>query len=214
MSRCARYIHKEEAAEYRRCAKSRKRKRKHADEASGADEESADDGAQTTRFAPDRVKFAETILKDLRPEGERRDGEWLPVQGVRTGWTLINFRTNGVCLTLTFASGTCAHVSGIHELVEKDYTSVPVATATDLATETRGLWHVTQSAGALACSRTDFDVVAVDPGILKPIQCCMVSATAASVCENASFDSMDEGTWLRLSGREASCAWEESRHTH
>ena len=183
-------IHKEETAEYRRRATSKKRKRKHADEASGADEGSADDGAPT-RFTPDRVKFAEAILKDLRPEGERRDGEWLPVQGVRTGWTLINFRTNGVCLTLTFASGTCAHVSGIREARGKGLYigSRRHGHGSRYRGEGCGTWPVGR---AFACSRTDFDVVAVDPGILKPIQCCMVSATAASVCENVSFDSMDE----------------------
>jgi hypothetical protein len=129
------------------------------------------------------------------------------------GWKLTNFRTNGVVVCLTFGSNDDA-VVGIEELVEKDYTAVPVCEGVDVATCKRGLWHLRQKEGTVSCSTT-VDVVSVDPGLHKPVQWSKLKSDVMSdeMPRRATFGDIDEATWCRLSGRADRSAWERRRRS-
>jgi hypothetical protein len=165
-----------------------------------------------TLHIPDKLHFARGVLREKRmdEEGIGKAG-FLSNSNENKGWILSNFRTNGVVVTLTFVTNDEA-VSGVAELVDKGYSSVPVCEGVDVATCGRGLWHIRQTEGSVTCSSA-INVVSVDPGLRKPVQWSTVGSDAnlASSPEVATFGDIDESTWLRHSGRADRTAWEERR---
>ena len=161
---------------------------------------------------PDPLYFARGVLRERRMV---KDGVNLP--GMLTdahandGWKLTNFRTNGVVVCLTFGSNSEA-VVGVEELMEKDYTTVPVCYGVDVATCQRGLWHLRQTDGTVSCS-SPVRVISVDPGLHKPVQWSKLQSDVRPVDmpQHATFGDIDESTWSRLSGRTDRCVWEKRR---
>ena len=168
-----------------------------------------------TLHVPDKLHFARGVLREKRmvEEGVDKAG-FLSDSNESKGWMLSNFRTNGVVVTLTFVTNDEA-VSGIAELVDKNYSSVPACDGVDVATCGRGLWHIRQTEGSVACSSA-INVVSVDPGLRKPVQWSTVGSDAnlADSPEVATFGDIDESTWLRQSGRSDRTTWEERRRKH
>ena len=153
------------------------------------------------RFYPDKVNFAATVL-----------AEELPIDNAKSLGTLICFRTDGIQLSATFASGASS-IQGISELVEKGYSGIQFCKGEDVATLKRGLWRVGQSEGSLSCTNSDFDLIAVDPGVCKPLQWCTVAADCDenSICSNSTRENITSDAWVRHSGRADRNAWEMSR---
>ena len=187
------YIHEKEMKEY----KQRFKKRKYSNDSEVPE--------PPTRFSPDKVDFARTIFKDQ-----------LPLDGVKSNWKMLGFRTNGIKTCFTFATDSVP-VDGVDVLVEKGYTGVPLCEDIDIGTASRGLWHLKQTSGTVRCSSEDMRIVSVDPGIVKPVQWSTLpmhaNATDQTVSSCAAFDHLTESTWMRLSGRAASVNWEQRRRS-
>jgi len=200
------FIHAAEMRKYIETHPKPSRKRKTA-ENSGS--EAFDEAMRTweskapQRFDPNPSEFAKTIFRDK-----------LPISTNVGQQKIVCFRTDGVKLCITFASNDTP-ISGVEELVDKGYLSVPICEDVDVSVEKCGLWHLTQNNGGTIKCSTPVDICCVDPGLHKPVEWSSMKSNVKPNCSDvvkaATLDFVSEDTWMRLSGRGESNVWEKRR---
>ena len=158
-------------------------------------------------------------------------------EGVQTSdykWQPICFRTDGVMLDTTFATGLEPHIYNMDQLKKKGYYHLkdPGTKSIDPIQTKRGLYYVREDRCDLKDTTDKIRIAAIDPGFIKPIQCGMItlpspnkdsandnnskseqklSDSELQLIANANRYHITEDEWAEKSGRKAADKAEQER---
>ena len=135
----------------------------------------------------------------------------------RADWKLASFRTDGVCLCITFATTTLPSAPNVDALVKSGYNLPEVEEKVDIFETKRGIFRLTEERNDLStntdCTNRRVDIVPLDPGCVKPLQGAVIPSTECTslnkICtflSNHEADSLWHLTaenWKLHSGRTA-----------
>lgn len=101
----------------------------------------------------------------------------------RSEWKVVSFRTDGVCLCITFATTSVPPAPNVDALVKEGYNFPDVEHKIDVQKTKRGIFRVTEQRNDLHImdsAKGCIEIVPLDPGCVKPIQGAVVPSTECS----------------------------------
>ena len=132
-----------------------------------------------------------------RPENDR----------LGRGWRLCCFRTDGITVHFTFASGLTSEAPHVSELVKTGYSIAEPAEKVDIGTVPRGVFRVRQSRCDMKVvgDENGIELAACDPGFNRPVQWAKIPLSEChdveSIAERSQHWHVNNDDWMLQSGR-------------
>ena len=132
----------------------------------------------------------------------------------RKEWKMVSFRTDGVCLCITFATTSVLSAPNVDALVKAGYNLPEVKNKIDPYETERGIFRLTEHRNDLEIRSSNnerIDIVPLDPGCVKPLQAAVLPSTECTSLKNicgylSKYESealwhITSDEWKRGSGR-------------
>ena len=132
----------------------------------------------------------------------------------RTEWKVVSFRTDGVCLCITFATTSVPSAPNVDALVKQGYNFPEVEHKIDVHKTKRGIFRLTEHRNDLQIlnpAGERIDIVPLDPGCVKPLQGAVLPSTECTSLDNICTYLSEHETkalwhitsdeWKKMSGR-------------
>ena len=105
----------------------------------------------------------------------------------RSEWKVVSFRTDGVCLCITFATTSVPPAPNVDALVKEGYNFPELKDKIDIHETKRGIFRLTEHRNdlqTLKSTQERIDIVPLDPGCVKPLQGAVLPSTECTSLDN------------------------------